>query len=176
MAIVTVTSFAASMGYQIVQAFGTRYILQSGTLMSHRASIGGLSGQVPGEANSRLTYITELVESMEQKTSKRVGMSLAAYKEAIRDELWVSGFNAVNKNHADQVVKAKCDNSLSGTVDISVDTMFGPVTATVNKCPIVSGPVSVKFDRFLHNNPLIRSSIKRELDGYFSKTKGIWTF
>jgi ATP-dependent Clp protease protease subunit len=45
----TITIFAASMGYQIVQELGIRYITPSGTLMSHRGAISGISGQVPGE-------------------------------------------------------------------------------------------------------------------------------
>ena len=45
----TVTQFAASMAYITAQHLDTRYVLPSATMMSHRASIGGLGGQVPGE-------------------------------------------------------------------------------------------------------------------------------
>jgi len=174
--VVTVTSFAASMGYQIVQAFHTRYILESGVLMSHRASIGGLSGQVPGEANSRLKWISETVEEMEKKTSKRLNMSLKDYKEAIRDELWLTGNIAVSTRHADKVVKARCDKSLEGTVESSVNTMFGPVTVEMHKCPLISGPVKIKMDDFIRSNPFIYRRVKEELDGYFSRSKGLWLY
>ena len=53
----TITIFAASMGYNLAQALNTRYILRSGTLMSHRARVSGISGQVPGEANTSINFI-----------------------------------------------------------------------------------------------------------------------
>lgn len=174
--VVTVTIFAASMGYQIAQALDTRYILQTGTLMSHRAAIGGLGGQVPGEANSRLNWITQAVELMEKKTSKRVGMSLKEYKEAIRDELWLTGENAVRQNHADQVVRALCDDSLSGTEEVDINTMFGTVKATVSKCPIISGPLAISGENKLSKDPMVLKNIRREVNEFFAKTKGIWTY
>jgi ATP-dependent protease ClpP protease subunit len=47
----TITIFAASMGYMTVQNLGKRYILPSGILMSHRAKLGGVGGEIPGEFN-----------------------------------------------------------------------------------------------------------------------------
>lgn len=169
--VVTVTSFAASMGYQLVQAFSTRYILESGTLMSHRAAIGGLGGQVPGEANSRLKWITQAVEEIEVRTSKRVGLSLKDYKELIRDELWLTGNSAVSTNHADKVVKAKCDKSLNGTHAQTFFTMFGPIEVVLHNCPLITGPVSVKASESIMKDSSKFKQVKEEINGYFSKSR-----
>lgn len=174
--VVTVTSFAASMGYQIVQAFSTRYILESGVLMSHRASIGGLSGQVPGEANTRLQWISETVEEMERKTSKRLNMSLNEYKESIRDELWLTGGKAVAVKHADKVVKARCDGTLLGTTESTINTMFGPVEVTLHKCPLISGPVKVKMSEEITKNPFVFKAVQKELESFFSRSEGLWLY
>lgn len=174
--VVTVTAFAASMGYQIAQALSTRYILESGTLMSHRAAIGGLSGQVPGEANSRLKWITTIVEEMETKTSRRVGLSLAEYKELIRDELWLTGNEATSTGHADKVVRAKCDSTLQGTSVQNFNTMFGPVQVTLHNCPLISGILAVKGTEAIMSDPTKFKVIKDEINGYFAKGKGFYTF
>jgi ATP-dependent Clp protease protease subunit len=140
----TLTLFSASMGYHTVQNLGTRYITPSGTLMSHRASIRGLGGTIDGEAETALAWIKAIVDIMDFKAATRVGLDLLTYKELIRDELWITGQEAVTKNHADAVAVAKCDESLSGTYTDLFYTMFGPVSVTFSKCPLVTAPLKVE--------------------------------
>ena len=132
----TITSFAASMGYQTVQHLGNRYILPHGILMSHRASLGGIKGQIPGELDNRLQLYKDLTNDIDKVTAKRVGMKLSDYKEAIHDELWLTGIDAVDKSHADHLVSIVCDKSLQVT-----DTKY---EVTYSKCPIVKGYLNVK--------------------------------
>lgn len=139
----TITIFSASMGYQTVQALGKRYILPSGILMSHRAYVSGLQGQFPGELNKRIEMLMKSTESMEVVSAARVGMSLEEYKKAIHDELWVIGQDAVNKGHADEVVLAKCDKSLSGSYIKTFNTFFGPVDVEFSNCPLITGPLRI---------------------------------
>ena len=139
----TITIFSASMGYQTVQALGKRYILPSGILMSHRAYVSGLQGQFPGELNKRIEMLMKSTESMEVVSAARVGMSLEEYKKAIHDELWVIGQDAVNKGHADEVILAKCDKSLSGSYIKTFNTFFGPVDVEFSNCPLITGPLRI---------------------------------
>lgn len=140
----SITIFAASMGYHIAQALGKRYIIPSGTMMSHRAKLSGVGGQLPGELISELNYYAEFIEQLERDVAKRVGISLEQYKKEIYDELWLIGENAVNRKHADLIVVPKCDASLSGTYDKEVSTLFGAFTLTFSKCPMITGPVGFK--------------------------------
>jgi ATP-dependent Clp protease protease subunit len=137
----TVVIFAASMGYQITQELGKRYILPSGTLMSHRGSISGISGQIPGELNARLKMIQDILEGMNIRAAKRVSMSLKAYQDAIVNELWTSGQHAVDTKHADDVAIASCDKSLAGTFLEDVATPFGNVSVEFSNCPLITEPV-----------------------------------
>jgi ATP-dependent protease ClpP protease subunit len=141
----TVVIFAASMGYQITQELGNRYILPSGMLMSHRGAVSGLSGQVPGELNARLGMLEAVLDGMNERAAKRVGMSKEAYQSAIINELWIGGDNAVAKGHADFVTSAKCDSSLDGTYTEEFATIFGPVEVEFSNCPLISGPVGFKL-------------------------------
>lgn len=144
----TITIFAASMGYQIVQELGTRYILPSGTLMSHRGAVGGLSGQVPGELNSRLVHIQNLLQRMNEAAAKRINIGVKEYQDAIVNELWSSGQGSVNSKQADQVVYVKCDKALaSKTYTESVSTFLGNIDVEYSACPLISSPIGISSDR-----------------------------
>lgn len=142
--------FCASMGYHMFQSFDERLVYSGSTLMSHRARLGGLSGQVPGELNSRLFAIMTELDQMDTVASKRVGLSLADYKKLIHDELWLSGTSAVKTKHADRIAKIKCDESIIDQTRTEVVTipMLG-LTAELlfSKCPIISGMLSYRFDK-----------------------------
>ena len=144
----TITIFAASMGYQVVQELGTRFITPSGTLMSHRGAVSGMSGQVPGELNSRLTYIMSLLEDMNRNAAKRAKMDIRDYKDAIINELWTYGHNAVATKHADFVADVRCDKKLSeGTNSQEFVTIFGNLKVVYSNCPLISGPISFQFSK-----------------------------
>lgn len=156
----TITIFAASMGYQTVQELGTRYITRSGILMSHRGSLSGLSGQVPGEINTRLSHIERILDDMNKRAAKRTGMSLKNYKDAIQNELWLSGEEAVAQNHADKIANVSCDQKLiKGTTETQLNTIFGPVSLKFSKCPLISEPVEVKFGNI--KDPTQKSAVLR---------------
>lgn len=144
----TITIFAASMGYQMVQELGTRYITPSGTLMSHRGAVGGLSGQVPGELNSRLNHIQAILNGMSARAAARIGMDKKAYDAAIINELWISGEDAVNSKHADKLANVQCDKALiEETYKLQLNTIFGKVNVIFSKCPLISAPIDFSFEK-----------------------------
>lgn len=141
----TITLFAASMGYQTVQNLGTRYILPSGILMSHRASIRGLGGEINGELDQLLKLIKSNVEELDIIAAERVGITLKAYHKLIADELWLTGNQAVESNHADEVVLAKCGKDFTGSYIEKVKSFFGfAFSVEFSKCPLITAPLSVK--------------------------------
>ncbi len=138
----TVTLDSASMGFHISQRLGQRLILPTGTMMSHRMRIQGLSGQVAeGELETRMKEIQALALRLDEIASERMGITVARYRELIKDEYYASGQKAVDEKAADAVVYATCDNSLSGTTTTTVETMFGAQSVRVSKCPLISGPI-----------------------------------
>jgi len=143
----TITIFSASMGYQTVQQLGKRYMLSSSVLMSHRASIGGLRGEIGGELDSFLKYITDGITEMELVASNRVGITLKDYRSLISDELWLTGTEAVKTNHADEIIDVVCDSSLLGTSIKRMSTMFGAFDVEFSDCPIITGILSVQISK-----------------------------
>lgn len=140
----TLTMFAASMGFQTVQALGTRYITHYGTLMTHKAS-GGFEGEFPGQIDSRYEYWLRRLAELDRHVVARSKGKLTAesYRALYENEYWVDGFGAVDKGLADEVVKVKCDHSLSGTKEQNFDFLGLTITLVLSKCPTITGPLDV---------------------------------
>lgn len=139
----TITLFAASMGFHMVQSLDQRLITPGGTLMSHRMSIRGLAGEVPGEAVVAMNHALRLAHIMDESASKRMGMPVNNYRELIRDEWWVLGQDAVMANAADKTVLLRCGKDLNGTYDQEIESFFGSITLTWSECPLIAYPLKV---------------------------------
>lgn len=139
----SVAVFAASMGFHILENSPIRYVTKYATVMSHRAS-GGFEGDIPQQVRSRLNYITQLVEKMEEKAISRTKgkISKKEYLELIRDEYWVVGDNTIKDGFADEVASLKCDESLNGTVDRIFTVGPFKIKAKVSKCPLITAPIT----------------------------------
>lgn len=139
----TVSLFAASMAYQTVQSLGIRYVLNSSTLMSHRAYLGGVKGTFE-QLDSIISLFKNHVANFERVASKRIGMSLVDYKKLIHDDYWVTGFDSVEKGHADAIATVICGKTLQGTYVREYRTMFGNYDVTFSKCPLIQGYLKIK--------------------------------
>lgn len=139
----TISNFSASMSFIISQLLDDRLVLDSATLMSHRA-YGGVEGEIPGSIVYRLVGLLEYLTRIDNKVAKRAGMALADYRKLTQDELWMDSFKAKTLKFADETVVVRCDSSLQGT--FKQQFSFGPIQieATFAKCPLISEAVDVK--------------------------------
>jgi ATP-dependent protease ClpP protease subunit len=160
----TITLFAASMGFQIAQNLDTRYITRNGTLMSHRARVGGLGGQVKGELETRYRMIRRTVDQLDFVAATRMGMDTKAYETLVLNEYWVYGFDAVDAKAADEQVALRCGESMDGTEVVSFQTFFGDVKVTFSKCPLMKEPESIDFGNVMDSDrENVMSAIKMSL-------------
>lgn len=137
----TLTISAASMASAIVEALpGERLMLETGTIMFHRAS-AQLGGQLEdGEFEARLAYIKSIVRSMERINAKRMCIKLADYKKKVKDEYWLFGEQAVRAKAVDRLVDVSCTKQLieSKTVE-EIQTLFFTAKVEFSACPLLKG-------------------------------------
>jgi ATP-dependent Clp protease protease subunit len=140
----TVTIFAASMGFQIVQGLGDRLVTPSGTLMAHKAR-GGFSGEFPGQIDSRYTYYIKRLNAMDKVTASRSRgkLTVKSLQALYENEYWVEGQDAVDAGLADKVVLGKCDHSLNGRRNTDFYFMGFVITLVQSECPMNQGILDV---------------------------------
>jgi len=146
----TVTLFAASMGWQLVQHLGTRYILKYGVLMSHKAS-GSFSGEFgggPSQIDSQYGLWLRRINIMDQQTVNRTNgkKTLQQYRSEYDNELWINGEEAVTNGYADEVVTVKCGTGLDGTRESKTTFMGFNLKLTLSSCPIITYPVNISME------------------------------
>lgn len=140
----TVTVFAASMGFQIVQHLGDRLIVPHGIMMSHRAR-GGVEGEFggvsPSQLESRLNVWLNIVKHMDEQTVKRTKgkQTLDSYQKSYVPELWRSGEDSVKDGYSDRIVAIRCDSSLNGFTEKSVSLMGIVLKFKTSMCPLNTG-------------------------------------
>lgn len=167
--IVTVTLFAASMGFHIVESNpGKRLITQNGVLMSHRAR-GGVEGQFNGELESEYRMFKRKLDYIELTAANRMGLALDVYQERIKPELWVHGFDAADMKVADEMTMVRCGDSMEGEDAIKLQTLFGDVTIVFDKCPLIKDPIRIDFGAIPEQSKMYIRMIIDEI--LYDKTK-----
>jgi ATP-dependent protease ClpP protease subunit len=161
--ICTVTIFAASMAFQIVQNMGERLVLKTGILMSHRAK-GGFEGEFggpsPSQVDARYGLWLDIVNGLDQVAVDRTKgkQTMTSYQKAYGSEMWRVGQRGVDEGYADRVVTASCDSSLSGVTSHNADSPFGfSISYDLSECPLITGPLNVKVN-IPTNKGLMRES------------------
>lgn len=157
--IVTITSFAASMAFQIVQNMGERLILKNGILMSHRAAggfEGTFGGTEPSQLTSRYLFFLSRIKELDQQTVSRTNgkQTLESYQKAYANEMWKAGNDAVAEGYADRVVSVSCDSSLNGTSHHTAETMFGHAEYDLSDCPMIKAPLNVTITISTNQGPV----------------------
>lgn len=145
----TVSLFAASMGFQVVQNLGERLVLKNGVLMSHRAAgefSGSFGGQRPSQMDNRynlwLTRLTELDEDVVNRTNGK--QTIDSYQKAYANELWLTGSQAVKEGYADRIVSVRCDSSLDGVTTHTIKIFGLKIDFDIDNCPMNTSPMNIR--------------------------------
>ena len=63
--------------------------------------------------------------------------------ELIRDEYWAVGENTIKDGFVDEAANLKCDSSLEGSNEKTLNSIFGPVSVVFSNCPLITQPLRV---------------------------------
>lgn len=157
----TISIFSASMGFVISQYLDKRYALESAIIMTHKARVGGVGGEVPGSFINMANYLLNYVNSINERIAKRSGKELEDYNKLIEADFWMGTDVALDHNFMDKRVTIVCDKTLRAYgPEQEVDLGWFSVNIKFHKCPLVTQPQVVKGEsRYV--NMLINN--KREL-------------
>lgn len=183
----TVTLFAASMGWQLAQHLGKRYVLRYGVLMSHKA-FGGFMGEFGGgssQLDARYGLWLRRVGMMDEQTVKRTDgkKTLKEYQSEYDNELWLNGGEAVAAGYADEVVQVKCGGDLVGESVTEIMYYGLKIRLTFDRCPIRTYPTDVEvglrtnqgyvpLNEFMAKGGIFGKDCRREGSGSAKDWKG----
>lgn len=148
----TISIFSASMGFVISQYLDDRLALESAIIMTHKARVGGVGGDVPGSFINMANYLLNYVNSINERIAKRAGKELEDYNRLIESDFWMGTDVALDHNFIDKRVSIVCDKSLRDYgAPQDVDLGFFSVTVQFHKCPLITQPQLVKGESKLFN-------------------------
>ncbi len=136
-----ITDFAASMAFTIFQQCDRRYILDSGILMQHLASIR-VGGEEPN-AIAMLKLIQTINRKQDAMDAKALGISTTTYRKKVTaGDWWMTGSQAKSQKAADQVVRIRCTRTLVRSTEMVPEIgMFGVTQLKFSRCPLVNFPM-----------------------------------
>jgi ATP-dependent protease ClpP protease subunit len=150
----TITLYAASMGSNITNRLGKRFVHPNGLYMYHRMRSFSY-GQIPGEYNTDVNLVLAMADRLDGTNASRLGLSLDEYRLKVINEYYVSGSNAVNEKSADAVANISC-NEAAIKAEQKIEYRFWGVIVEVkySRCPAIIGPVAVEiYEELVGTNP-----------------------
>jgi len=139
----TIPIFAASMGFQIVQALGERLSVQGTMLMAHPASVRCQGNYIELQKCSDL--LRDVDEILLKETAERLDIDPEVYKRRIEWEWWITGPALLKHKAVDEQVEVVCSPELLEKVNtITERTMFGDIKIEKPACPLLEVPLGTK--------------------------------
>lgn len=174
----TITLFAASMGFNLVQNLGDRYILKNGILMAHRASggfEGSFGGDSPSQIDSRYTFWLQRIKELDEQTVKRTNgkQTLESFRHSYSPELWMTGQAAIDQGYSDMMVTVRCDSSLDGNESHETSFLGTPVHYEFSRCPLITSPQNVRVGLAdaKNNDPLTKMVLEEIKNKFIEQYK-----
>ena len=126
---------AASMAAVITESVKVRHMTSTGFLMFHHIQ-GGASGDIE-QVKARVKFAEELQAILYKIVATRLGVSIEEITRLIGFEWFLNSDSALKANAIDDVVKVRCDNSITKLKKkVQVPTPFGYAEREVPVCPL----------------------------------------
>ena len=125
---------AHSMAFNILQACTYRYVLQDSKMMQHQMSLKNVVGNIEN-INSYMQITNKMYDKLILDASKRIGLSVEAYRIKIMNDWYLYGSEIVENNVADAMISSVgCSKKLTDSDSLTtiVDNIL-----TISDCPII---------------------------------------
>ena len=166
----TISIFAASMAYQIVQALGERLVIPTGILMAHPGST-----RCQGKAKdiaACLDILRQMDAMIHKQASTRIGMDYVKYRKLIQFDKYFIGNMLKSYNIVDRFVDIKCSKELQKQRIEIVERVFIFVSKKiVSGCPLLEKPLGYKKNKVKKKEKLTLQEIIKRLK---EAKKGKW--
>lgn len=106
----TVSIFAASAAFNIVQALGSRFIVERTLFLTHNAYIANF--RINELSIERIDQAKQYLFSIYAVSAKRLGLSDKEYQDFMESETLVRGENILKINAADRIVNVDCSKEI----------------------------------------------------------------
>lgn len=149
-----VAMWAGSMAFYITQHSAKRYVLGNGEIMAHKAR-GGFFGEF-GDKNSSFDarynhWLKKLLRLDDYVVSRTGGkFTVASFRKAYANELWLGGDDAVKAGLADEIATVRCDGSVPETYYQTFNFFGFEIRVHKDGCPVNRGRLS--YEVLLHTN------------------------
>lgn len=125
---------AHSMAFNILQACTYRYVLQDSKMMQHQMSLKNLAGNIEN-INNYMQITNKIYDKLILDASKRIGLSVEAYKIKIMNDWYLYGSEIVENNVADAMISSVgCSKKLTDSDSL---TTIGDNILSISDCPII---------------------------------------
>lgn len=136
---------AISMGFVIFQACNHRYVTKYATLMQHQMSLSGIEGKLY-DINSHIEFINQIEVELNTMQANKIRMCPYEFKKRITSNWWLTSNTALKYNVADEIVNIKCSVNIMKE-HVIINDSIGDINITYMKCPLISTPVKIDYDK-----------------------------
>ena len=145
-----IASYAASMAFIILQKCPYRYATKTSILMQHNIKVS----LVNNEKNNIKNYI-EYVDNIEnyliEQQITRLKMEKEKFIELVKNDWWITGSQALNKNVVDKLVIVGCDTNIEDTFELvnyeKINNNMIKITKIYSICPLIKNPISIVYNQ-----------------------------
>ena len=129
--------FAASAAFMLAESIcDERIVQQHSVFMQHQAAFG-----VRGQTNriaSFYKFILGILDRLDDRVAKRLGISTEEYRAKSADDWWTSGDDAVKQGLADRRAFLRCDPELlKNERKYTIQVFIFTVNVTESSCPLI---------------------------------------
>jgi len=165
-----ITSFAASMGFTIMQNCKNRYIIDNAIMMQHQMSIVYPNYKPISNLNQLNNMYQKVYKKLIDTQSERIKMESSTFEKKISEDWWLFDQEIIDYNIADEKVNIFCSNDLVNRKDIYELKIFGFTTNLIySGCPLIIEPTSID----IHNKTEINNITYQDIHNEISKIKKI---